>query len=116
MLKFFTSLILFGIGVVAAPIPATSTTAEPTNLQTFAGSLGGVEAPPVYQEGSTWTMDGQSHNSILDAISQSCYYQTDKCQLAANQSGNVAPLTVETCNGEQIQQCLAAAQFAEPCP
>lgn len=95
----------------AAPAPATSSAAPVDgNLQTFTEALGGIAAPPVTAEGMFYRQSGQRYNFLIDALNQSCYVQMDKCQLAANKGGNKAPLTVENCNGTQIQACLKAAQ------
>ncbi|EJT46624.1 Endoglucanase 1 [Trichosporon asahii var. asahii CBS 8904] len=93
--------------------PATSSAAAVEgNLQTFTEALGGITAPPVTAEGMFYRQSGQRYNFLIDALNQSCYVQMDKCQLAANKGGNKAPLTVENCNGAQIQACLKAAQAA----
>jgi hypothetical protein len=80
------------------------------NLQKYTPGIAGILAPPVCQIGNYWYQSGQQYNFPIDAINQSCYVQMDKCQLAANQGGNVEPLTVANCNGWQIQACLAQAQ------
>ncbi|KAL1406489.1 hypothetical protein Q8F55_008193 [Vanrija albida] len=80
------------------------------NWQQYTAGIAGILAPPVCQQGDKWYQSGQQYNFPIDAINQSCYVQMDKCQLAANQGGNKAPLTVANCNGPQIQACLAQAQ------
>lgn len=97
--------------VPTSAAPATSSAAVVEgNLQTFTEALGGITAPPVTAEGMFYRQSGQRYNFLIDALNQSCYVQMDKCQLAANKGGNKAPLTVENCNGAQIQACLKAAQ------
>lgn len=99
----------------SASAAATSSSAPETvegNLQAFAEALGGFHAPPVTAEGFFYRSSGQRYNFLIDALNQSCYVQMDKCQLAANKGGNKGDLTVEKCNGKQIQACLKAAREA----
>ncbi|OCF34565.1 hypothetical protein I316_03606 [Kwoniella heveanensis BCC8398] len=92
----------------AVPPATTSAVTGSGGLQTFKGALGGIAAPAVTASGNQYTTSGRTFNFLVDALNASCYAQMDKCQSAANSSGNKGDLTVNNCNG-QVQECLKMA-------
>ena len=92
-----------------APVAtATALSATGENLQTFAGALGGVAAPPVTAVGSQFQVEGNAlFKDLSNALTRSCDVQHNKCADAANASGNKGELTVAAC-GDQQTQCNAA--------
>ncbi|WVQ94395.1 hypothetical protein IAU59_001474 [Kwoniella sp. CBS 9459] len=95
-----------------APSATSSAGAGSGGLQTFKGALGGISAPAVTASGNQYTTNGRTFNFLVDALNASCYAQMDKCQNAANSSGNKGDLTVSNCNGQQVQECLKVASSA----
>ena len=93
----------------ASPV-ATSTALSATggNLQTFAGALGGILAPPVTAAGNQFQVQGNAlFKDLSNALTRSCDVQHNKCADAANASGNKGALTVAAC-GDQQTQCNAS--------
>ena len=95
----------------AAATSSAAAAASGSNLQTFTGALGGVEAPSVTQnaDGSFQVSGNSSFQSLSSALERSCDVQHNKCADAANASGNQGDLTVAAC-GTQQTQCAAADQ------
>ncbi|KAF5327607.1 hypothetical protein D9619_004807 [Psilocybe cf. subviscida] len=117
-----------GTTVAAAPAtnqdistPATTATPATTqpsnsgaaatggNLQTFAGALGGVQAPVVTASGNQFQVPGNSlFNNLKSAVIRSCDVQNNLCANAANASGNKNGFTVAACNAQQAT-CITQA-------
>ncbi|THV44437.1 hypothetical protein BGAL_0643g00030 [Botrytis galanthina] len=78
-----------------------------SNLQIFAGSLGGVSADPITNSGDharPFMVAGDTFPAFADAYSRSCANQNNKCADAANNPAKaVADLSVEGC---QTQECM----------
>ncbi|WWC97662.1 hypothetical protein V866_004546 [Kwoniella sp. B9012] len=93
---------------VATPL---TTSTSGTNLQKFAGALGGIVAPAVTQSGSRYMTNNQSYNFLTDALNASCYVQLNNCQNEANKTGNKGDLTVGNCNTQVSGPCLYSDCF-----
>jgi len=81
------------------------------NLQSFAGTLGGVAAPAVADIGNgQFEVQGNDQfNNLENAVVRSCDVQNNQCANAANASGNRGDLTVANCNAQQAE-CIAQAR------
>ncbi|WVF66783.1 hypothetical protein IAT40_001525 [Kwoniella sp. CBS 6097] len=93
----------------SVPSPTANPGPGSGGLQTYKGALGGISAPAVTASGKQYTTNGRTFNFLIDALNASCYAQMDRCQNAANSSGNKGDLTVSNCNGQQVQECLKVA-------
>jgi hypothetical protein len=65
---------------------ATPTAASGTNVQTFAGALGGIGAPPVIETSGDrpFSTDGSTFVNAAAALQRSCSVQHNQCADAAN--------------------------------
>jgi hypothetical protein len=80
-----TTTVGVGAATTAAAV-ATATAASGTNVQTFAGALGGIGAPPVIETSGDrpFSTDGSTFVNAAAALQRSCSVQHNQCADAAN--------------------------------
>ncbi|KAJ3086255.1 hypothetical protein HK102_013365 [Quaeritorhiza haematococci] len=80
------------------------------NLQRFTGTLNGVTAPAVTQDGNQFQVAGNARfNNIQNALVRSCDVQNNQCANAFNGQRPGATNPVSECNRQQ-QECIALAR------
>ncbi|KAG8800564.1 hypothetical protein FRC17_006842 [Serendipita sp. 399] len=89
--------------------PPASTPNTPTNYQPYTGSLFGIGAPAISQDGNGKyhvDTDNATHNTLQQAVLRSCSIQKNSCANAANQQR----VDVRQCD-QQEADCKAASGF-----
>jgi hypothetical protein len=85
VMVMMTTTVGAGATTTAAAV-ATATAASGTNVQKFAGALGGIGAPPVIETSGDrpFSTDGSTFVNAAAALQRSCSVQHNQCADAAN--------------------------------